>query len=251
MAKKRSQKLAETDLYPPVYNYLIAQGYTVRSEVNNCDITAVKGEKLVIVELKRRFDTSLLIQAARRQRITDSVYVALPFPEEGIWTKRWIGIKHLLRRIEVGLILISFKKKKAILEILFHPLPFDRKKRKSHKKAILEEMDNRSGDFNRGGSVGTELMTAYRENVIHVACALDKFGCLKPRELRTLGTGPKTYSILRNDFYGWFECIARGVYRLKPQGKRALNKSPELVRRCSKLLEQQNFTPVRTSSDKR
>jgi hypothetical protein len=32
----------ETDLAEPLYRYLTGQGYTVRSEVNDCDIAAEK-----------------------------------------------------------------------------------------------------------------------------------------------------------------------------------------------------------------
>ncbi|MCP4244022.1 MAG: hypothetical protein GY772_26015 [bacterium] len=65
--------LKETDLYPPLHDYLVAQGYTVRSEVNDCDVTATKDEDLIVIEIKRSLNLTLLAQAARRQRITDSV----------------------------------------------------------------------------------------------------------------------------------------------------------------------------------
>ena len=38
----------------------------------------VKGDELIVIELKKGFSTDLLIQATDRQRVTDSVYVALP-----------------------------------------------------------------------------------------------------------------------------------------------------------------------------
>ena len=114
--------LRETDLYPPVADYLGSLGYTVRSEVANCDITAAKGDDLIIVELKRNFSTDLLIQAAKRQRMTDSVYVALPRPANG---RKLRGMKHLLRRLELGLIFVSPNgRKKSRVEVAFHPVPF-------------------------------------------------------------------------------------------------------------------------------
>ena len=73
--------MLETDLYKPVYDYLVRQGYTVHSEVKNCDITAIKGEELIVVELKTSFNLKLLAQGAKRQRIADSVYVAIPVPK--------------------------------------------------------------------------------------------------------------------------------------------------------------------------
>ena len=63
--------LNETDLYAPVKQLLEEQGYTVRAEVDRCDLVAVRGgEPPVIVELKRRFALSLVYQGIERQRIT-------------------------------------------------------------------------------------------------------------------------------------------------------------------------------------
>jgi hypothetical protein len=53
--------LNETDLYAPIKRLLEEQGYTVRAEVDRCDLVAVRGgEPPVIVELKRRFALSLV-----------------------------------------------------------------------------------------------------------------------------------------------------------------------------------------------
>ena len=42
MPKRQHTPPRETDLYGPIHNYLEAQGYTVRAEVNHCDVTARK-----------------------------------------------------------------------------------------------------------------------------------------------------------------------------------------------------------------
>ncbi|MFH1742512.1 MAG: DUF2161 family putative PD-(D/E)XK-type phosphodiesterase [bacterium] len=227
--KNTRRKISERDLSQPVTRYLIEQGYTVRSEVMDCDITAAKGENLVVIELKRSLNTSLLIQATQRQRITDSVYVALPCPEEGIWTKKWRSIQHLLKRLELGLILVNTGSGMPSVEIVFHPVPFDRKKQKRKKRAILQEMSERSGDYNRGGSVRRKIFTAYREKAIHIACCLEKYGPLSPRQLRELGTDSKTQSILYDNHYGWFERVDRGVYALKPRAMEEIKKYSDLV----------------------
>ena len=88
----------ETELAQPVTAFLESQGYTVRSEVNGCDIVGVRGGQLVVVELKRNFTVTLLAQAADRQRVADAVYVALPRPAESLRGKRWRILRHLLRR---------------------------------------------------------------------------------------------------------------------------------------------------------
>ena len=133
MPRKRrtpaSKRLAETDLYRPIYEHLVAQGYTVRSEVEHCDITATRHDELVVIELKRSFGTNLLVQATQRQKVADSVYVALPRPDE--WNQAWGRKLHLLKRLELGLILVSFDSGEPVVEVVFHPVPFDRRQRKS------------------------------------------------------------------------------------------------------------------------
>ena len=68
----------ETDLYIFVKEYLEARGYTVKSEVEGCDVVAVKeNEPVVIVELKLTFSIDLVLQGIQRQSITDDVYLAV------------------------------------------------------------------------------------------------------------------------------------------------------------------------------
>jgi len=233
MPKAPSQPIVETDLYSPIAELLTAQGYAVRSEVRHCDITAVRGEELVVVELKRSFSIELLIQATRRQRITEVVYVALPRPK---WSRRWVGIKHLLRRLELGLILVSLDTKRPQVEIAFHPLPFARKRQRRAKTAVLREIESRSGDFNTGGSSRRKLMTAYRENALHVACCLEGGGPQTAVQLRAQGTGPKTYSILYRNVYGWFERVAPATYDLTAQGREEMGQYPEVVARWREVV---------------
>jgi hypothetical protein len=230
----RARKLSETDLYRPVRDYLLAQGYTVRAEVNHCDITAVKGDELVVIELKKAFGTALLIQAAQRQRITDSVYVALPKQRP---SRTWRGAQHLLRRLELGLILVSREGRKSHVEVVFHPVPFRRQKRARARRAVLREIERRSGDFNQGGSSRRKLVTAYRENAIHIAACLDVHGPLSPRQLRAMGTGPKTLSVLYRNVYGWFDRIDRGLYELRMQGRTELGEYRALAAKYRKLAQ--------------
>lgn len=227
--KQRNNKPArETDLYAPVRDYLEANGYTVRSEVRHCDITATKGDDLIVIELKRQFNVDLLIQATARRQITDSVYVALPRP--AAWDARWRGMMRLLKRLEIGLILVTFGERKTRIDVAFHPLPHRPRKVKRARRAVLEEMARRSGDYNEGGSSGRKLVTAYRENAIHIACALARLGPSSPRRLRDLGTGPKTLSILSTNVYGWFERVTRGVYALTNQGRADLDAYEKVAR---------------------
>lgn len=233
MAKKRKQStsIKETDLYRPVRDYLIAQGYTVRAEVHDCDVTATKDGELIVIELKRAFNLDLLLQATARQRAADSVYVAIPRPASLARRTGWQSMKHVLRRLELGLILVALDTPKPSIEIVFHPLPYERKKNRGKKRAILHEISQRSGDFNEGGSNRRALMTAYREAAVRIACYLETLGPMAPRALRELGTGAKTLSILASNYYGWFERVERGVYAVKASAAAELVNYPELVQR--------------------
>jgi hypothetical protein len=221
----------ETDLAEPLYRYLTGQGYTVRSEVNDCDIAAVRGGELLIVELKKSLTLGLLAQAARRQRISDSVYVAVPRPSNRWrWNAQNRGVQHLLRRLEIGLLFVSLDPEKPPVEVVFPPRPFTRRKRPRERRAVLHEIDNRTGDFNLAGSARKKLVTAYREEAIRIACLLNA-GPLSPKALRDMGTGGKTLLILSRNVYGWFERVERGLYRLTDAGRKELRDYPELVRR--------------------
>jgi hypothetical protein len=221
---------SESDLAGPLCRYLREQGFTVRSEVKDCDIAAVKDEDLLIVELKKALNLSLLVQAAKRQRLTDSVYVAVPRPDNRWkWNAQNRGVQHLLRRLELGLILVSLDSDRPPVEVVFHPKPLARRKKPAWRRVVLEEISSRTGDFNRAGSTRRKLVTAYRENAIHVACGLLTKGRQSAKALRALGTCPKTLSILYQNVYGWFQRTDRGVYDLTAEGRKDLEGFPQLV----------------------
>lgn len=219
----------ETDLYAPVRDYLVRQGYVVRGEVRGCDITAVKDDDLIIIELKRTFNLALLIQATQRQRTGLSVYIAIPRFAVGVGQPKWRGVRHLLRRLELGLILVNPESKRSQVEIVFHPLPFERKRNSRVQRAILQETMARSGDHNLGGSNKKPILTAYREQALFIAFCLSQKGQLSPKAIRGFGACDKTLSILYSNVYGWFERVERGVYRLKPKGEAALEQYADLV----------------------
>ncbi|MCE5323880.1 DUF2161 family putative PD-(D/E)XK-type phosphodiesterase [bacterium] len=231
------KKNLETDLYNPLYDYLVSHGYTVRSEVNNCDVVALKGDDLIIVELKKCLNVVLLSQAVKRQQSCDSVYVAVPRPHD---KRKWLcsnrPLQLLLKRLELGLIFISPGHKRAPVEVIMHPIPYERHKKHSSRRAIIREVENRSGDFNTGGSCRTKIMTAYRENVIQIACYLAKLGPTQPKVLRQLGTGEKTLSILHSNFYLWFERVGYGLYDLSARGRSEIKQYSELAKRYYDML---------------
>ncbi len=225
----RRVKLRETDLYYPVRDFLEHQGYLVRSEVLDCDITATKGEELLIVELKLSLNATLLVQAIERQRLTDLVYVALPKPSVREWRKRWKGLQHLLRRLELGLLLVSSTGGALHVEVAFDPGPYTERKSSRRLQAVLREIAGRTVERNRGGSSKQQLLTAYREQALYICWWLERLGPSSPRVLRRNGTCDQTLAILYRNHYGWFLHPKKGVYELSDLGREALQQYPELT----------------------
>ncbi|MEY2193583.1 DUF2161 domain-containing phosphodiesterase [Neobacillus sp. BF23-41] len=224
-----TKKLQEIDLYKPIQTYFLREGYEVYGEVKDCDIVAVKDEELVVIELKLTLSVDLLIQASKRQRITDKVYVAIPKPKHRLNSKRWTEKCHLIRRLELGLIVVSSPGKRGRAEIIFEPTSFIRRKNKRKRDSIMKEINGRSADYNVGGSNRTKIMTAYKENCIQIACYLENLGPLSPKKLIQLGSGKNTSSVLTKNYYGWFERIKRGIYVITEKGKEEIKEYPELV----------------------
>ncbi|WP_110609439.1 DUF2161 domain-containing phosphodiesterase [Salipaludibacillus keqinensis] len=230
---KEMKKLQESDLYKPIQTHLVREGYDVYGEVKDCDMAAVKDDDLLIIELKLNLTVDLLVQATKRQRLTDLVYIAIPKPKYNLRSKRWKDLCQLVRRLELGLIVVSVSPTRKKAEVIFDPAPFKHKKSSTHNKrkrlGVLKEIDGRSADFNTGGSSRTQIITAYRENCIQIACYLEHVGELSPKLLTQMGTGTKTSSILTKNYYGWFDRVRRGVYVLNDKGKKEMLNYPELV----------------------
>ncbi|MDL4839801.1 DUF2161 domain-containing phosphodiesterase [Aquibacillus rhizosphaerae] len=238
---KETKKLQESDLYKPIQSHFLKEGYEVYGEVKDCDMAAIKDDELILIELKLNLSVDLLIQATNRQRLSELVYIAIPRPKKyNPRSKRWRNICQLVRRLELGLILISFSGNRKKLEFIFDPTPFNRKKsmaqNKRKRQEILKEIDGRSQDFNIGGSSRTQIMTAYRENCIQIACYLEKVGELSPKALIQMGTGKKTSSILIKNYYGWFVRVRRGIYVLSDKGRIEMKQYPDLINYYKNLI---------------
>ncbi len=252
----------ETDLYKPVRDYLEAQGYQVQGEVNGCDLAAIMDDELIVVELKTSFNLKLLSQAVKRQRATDSVYVAIPKPKGGKRTAAWGDMCMLLRRLELGLITVSLTKDGGRVEVHFHPDTFDRLKslraNKRIRYSIIKETAGRSGHYNTGGTNKTKLITAYREQAVHIVCCMMKYGNMSPAQLRKMGTSAKTANIMRDNHYGWFTRVSRGVYELNDSAREFLKGYPELqehymrnISEWEKSLSEQEEKPHKKATKKK
>lgn len=219
--------MKETDLYAPVKTLFESLGFIVHGEVHDMDVMALKEDLMVVIELKTSFNLKLVLQAIARQRMTSEVYVAIPRPSSRLRRSRAFQEKeHLLRRLELGLILVALDAKKPYAQIAFDPMPFSREKSvarsKKRKEFALKEVSERHGDYNIGGTNG-KLVTAYREKALLVVSLLKEHGEMTLKDIKIATGNEKIPSLLYKNYYGWFERARIGVYRLTDIGEKALS----------------------------
>ena len=169
----------ETELYAPLKAFFERQGYSIKGEVRTCDLVGLREgeEQPLIVEMKKTFNLSLLLQGVERLRLSPNVYLAVERvrDKKGAVNQRWGELSGLCRRLGLGLITIVFYKTKApLVEVLAEPGDTPPKARSGarRREKLLYEFRERSGDYNTGGSTRVKLVTAYREKALRVALAL-------------------------------------------------------------------------------
>lgn len=194
---------------------LEGQGYVVKGEVRGCDVVAVRGEEPpVIVELKRVFGLTLVLQGVDRLALSDHVYLAV-----GQWPKQIKKVKKLCRRLGLGLLVVAHERADVVLD----PQPYKPRANKRKAGRLLGEHRRRVGDPNLGGiAMRAPLMTAYRQEALRCAALLASNGPMAPKAMRLAADVPNVAKILQHDHYGWFERVERGVYTLTPRGRSGL-----------------------------
>ncbi len=214
----------EKDMYEPLKKYLSDLGFDVRSELNKCDVVAKKDGLIIVVEMKRHLSFDLLEQAVDRESYSDAVYVCIPKPVSFKQNKNWRSKIKVLKRLGLGLFLVSRIGPVYTVEEALSPEPADGIRTASKKRRALDrEFDNRRMDLNTGGTHKVPLVTAYRESALFLAHLLDLHGPLSPKDLRNLGAkAPKTTPVLSANHYGWFVKNPDGTYDLTDGGREAL-----------------------------
>lgn len=213
----------ETELYGPVKQFLESAGFAVKGEVRGCDLVAVRGDQLIVVELKVAFNLALVLQGVERQRSADLVYVAVEAPRSRRAEPRWSDVAHLCRRLNLGLLTVSFAAhREPLVEVICEPGPYAPRRAPRERAGILKEFSRRRGDHNTGGSNKRPLMTAYRESALLVADHIHRYGPSQPKAVKQATGVEKAATILHDDVYGWFHRVERGVYALTPGGETAL-----------------------------
>jgi hypothetical protein len=211
----------ETDLYPPIKAFLEDQGYVVKSEVGAADVVAMRGaEPPVVVELKLGFSLALFHQCLARLKVSDDVYLAVARQPGKRFAKAVKDNVTLARRLGLGLITVRLSD--GLVEVHCDPGPYAPRKNAKRAAMLLREFARRQGDPNDGGQTRAGLVTAYRQDALKLAMFLFEAGASKGADVaRATGVSAAT-RMMRDDHYGWFEKLDKGIYGLTPTGAEAV-----------------------------
>jgi hypothetical protein len=211
----------ETDLYPPIKAFLEDQGYVVKAEVGAADVVAIRGtEPPVVVELKLGFSLALFHQCVARLKVADDVYLAVARQPGKRFAKAVKDNITLARRLGLGLITVRLSD--GLVEVYCDPGPYAPRKNTKRQAMLLREFARRQGDPNDGGQTRAGLVTAYRQDALKLAVYLFEAGASKGADVaRATGVSAAT-RMMRDDHYGWFEKVDKGVYGLTPTGAEAV-----------------------------
>ncbi|MDK4712426.1 DUF2161 family putative PD-(D/E)XK-type phosphodiesterase [Rhizobium sp. CNPSo 4039] len=213
----------ETALYLPIKSFLEAAGYAVKGEIGGCDLVGLTdGEPPVVVicELKMTFNLELILQAVDRAAASDEVWIAARVSAKGKGREGDRRFRDLCRRLGFGMLAVSDNDLVDILVSPVSPMPRKNARRRSR---LVDEHRRRKGDPALGGSTRKPIMTAYRQQALACAAAIEN-GVQRPKDMRE--AAPKAPQILRDNVYGWFERIDRGIYALTELGTEALKRWP-------------------------
>lgn len=212
----------ETDLYPAIQRYLQGQGFEVKSEVGAADVVAVRGdENPVIVEMKTRFALALFHQGVARLAVSDLVYLAVPRGTGRGFQKALKENTALARRLGLGLITVRLRD--DLVEVHCDPGPYAPRISKPKRQRLLREFARRVGDPNTGGATRVGLVTAYRQDALRCAAYLLTEGPAKGAVVKKATGVEHATRIMRDDHYGWFEKVEKGVYAVTPKGTDGLD----------------------------
>ena len=218
----------ETDLYGPVKSFLEGQGYVVKSEVGVADVVALRGgEPPLIVELKLGFSLALVHQCIARLAVSDEVYMAVATGKGKPFAKSLKNMTKLCRRLGLGLITVRLKD--ALVLVHCDPGPYAPRKSKKREVKMLSEFARRVGDPNDGGQTRVGLVTAYRQDALKIAMYLFEVGASKGADVARETGVERATTMMRDDHYGWFEKVEKGVYGLRPKGAEAVTNTGQVL----------------------
>jgi hypothetical protein len=209
----------ETTLYQPVKRFLEGQGYAVKGEIGRCDLVGLKGEDpplVVIGELKLVFNLELVLQGVDRMRAGDEIWLAARLSTRGKGRENDARFRNLCRHLGFGLLGVATSGRVDILVSPTAPVP---RKNPRLRSKLVDEHRKRRGDPMAGGSTRAPVMTAYRQQALACAAAMQAEP-QRPRDLKR--SFPDAAKILSRNVYGWFERAERGIYALTDAGHSAV-----------------------------
>ncbi|MEI2298637.1 DUF2161 domain-containing phosphodiesterase [Ensifer sp. MJa1] len=213
----------ETTLYQPIKHFLEARGYNVKGEIGGCDIVALSDDEpplVVICELKLSFNLELILQAVDRATAGDEVWIAARVSAKGKGRESDRRFRDLCRRLGFGMLSVAGN---GTVDVILAASAVMPRKNTRKRSRLISEHRRRKGDPTAGGATRAPIMTAYRQQALACAAALQT-GLQRPRDIRALA--PDAAKILQGNVYGWFERVDRGVYALTAQGLEALHRWP-------------------------
>ncbi len=215
----------ETTLYQPIKSFLETRGYSVKGEIGGCDIIALSDDEpplVIVCELKLSFNLELILQAVDRATAGDEVWVAARVSAKGKGRESDRRFRDLCRRLGFGMLAVADN---GMVDVILAASAVMPRKNNRKRARLISEHRRRKGDPTAGGATRTPIMTAYRQQALACAAALQA-GQQRPRDLRPVA--PDAAKILLSNVYGWFDRIDRGLYALSEQGAEALRRWPPL-----------------------
>jgi len=210
--------MKESDLYLPLKKYLESQNYQVKGEVCDCDVVAIReDESPVIVELKLVLNLDVLLQGTDRLSVSSLIYIGIPHDCKSFKKRKKLSLK-LFKMLGFGLLLINVKLNQV--EVVLDPSEYKPRKIKQKKETLLGEFHSREGDPNLGGMTSKKgVLTSYRQKALKIALYLEKNESVKASVISKKLSEPKARDIMYKNFYGWFDRVSTGVYKLSNKGK--------------------------------
>ncbi len=213
--------MKEYEMFPMIKSYFESMGYKVNAEVKDCDVTAVRGDELVVVEMKTSLNITVLYQALERKKVTPLVYIAVPKPKKN-YRKSILKMKNLLNKLQMGLLIIDVVNGACVS--FLEPEEDKSQRQNNVKKAkIVKEISRREVDENLGGVNKTKILTAHKELGIALCVVIEKEGVVTSKVLRDrYGFDKDVNTYLHRNFHRWFKKVATATYELSTEGKKLL-----------------------------
>ena len=119
--------------------------------------------------------------------------------------------------------------KDQLVEVHCDPGPYAPRKSPKKQKLLLREFARRQGDPNDGGQTRAGLVTAYRQDAMKLAVYLFEVGASKGADVKRETGVERATAMMRDNHYGWFEKVEKGVYGLTPAGAEAARVSGRVL----------------------